>query len=282
MKALELALATRQYAAFVVEPIQGEGGMVTPPPGYLAEAHRLCREAGTLFIADEVQTGLGRTGPLFAVERDGIEPDILTLAKSLGGGLMPLGAMITRRDLWLKAYGSYQTFALHSSTFSGGSLACAAGLATLRVLRDSPLLRHAADRGSQLRDGLEAIARACPIIRAVRGHGLMLGLEFHELSPALLDELQGVRPVGGKLVVGARSRGPPAHDSGALRPIEPAPRTRDLHPGRPLEPPRLEGPASLDRERGPGGAIPRGARVDLCRVGTDQRVRRSDPEQVGR
>ena len=112
--------------------------MVTPPPGYLAEAHRLCREAGTLFIADEVQTGLGRTGPLFAVERDGIEPDILTLAKSLGGGLMPLGAMIARRDLWLKAYGSYQTFALHSSTFSGGSLACAAGLATLRVLTRQP------------------------------------------------------------------------------------------------------------------------------------------------
>jgi acetylornithine/succinyldiaminopimelate/putrescine aminotransferase len=195
-KALELALATRQYAAFVVEPIQGEGGMVTPPPGYLAEAHRLCREAGTLFIADEVQTGLGRTGPMFAVERDGIEPDILTLAKSLGGGLMPLGAMIARRDLWLKAYGSYQTFALHSSTFSGGSLACAAGLATLRVLRDSPALVHAARRGIQLREGLEAIAHSCPIIREVRGHGLMLGLEFHELSPALLVNFKGFNPSG--------------------------------------------------------------------------------------
>ena len=160
LNALALALATAQYAAFVVEPIQGEGGMVTPPPGYLSEAHRLCRETGTLFIADEVQTGLGRTGPLFAVERDGIEPDILTLAKSLGGGLMPLGAMIARRDLWMKAYGSYQSFALHSSTFSGGSLACAAGLATLQLLRDSPLLVDAGNRGSQLRDGLEGIARA--------------------------------------------------------------------------------------------------------------------------
>jgi len=191
LKALELALATHEYAAFVVEPIQGEGGMVTPPPEYLAEAHRLCRHAGTLFIADEVQTGLGRTGPLFAVERDGIEPDILTLAKSLGGGLMPLGAMITRRDLWLKAYGSYQTFALHSSTFSGGSLACAAGLATLQVLRDGPALVDAARRGSELRVGLEAIALACPIIREVRGHGLMLGLEFHELSPTLLTNFKG-------------------------------------------------------------------------------------------
>ena len=111
LQALEMALATRQYAAFVVEPIQGEGGMVTPPPGYLAQAQRLCRDAGTLFVADEVQTGLGRTGPMFAVEREGVEPDILTLAKSLGGGLLPLGAMISRRDLWLKAYGSYQTFA---------------------------------------------------------------------------------------------------------------------------------------------------------------------------
>ena len=99
LEALESVLATCHYAAFVVEPIQAEGGMITPPPGYLAEAHRLCRRSGTLFIADEVQTGLGRTGPLFAVERDGIEPDIMTLAKSLGGGLMPLGAMIARRDL---------------------------------------------------------------------------------------------------------------------------------------------------------------------------------------
>jgi 3-acetyloctanal aminotransferase len=191
LHALELALAAGQFAAFVVEPIQGEGGMVTPPSGYLAEAHRLCREAGTLFIADEVQTGLGRTGPLFAVERDGIEPDILTLAKSLGGGLMPLGAMVARRDLWLKAYGSYQTFALHSSTFSGGSLACAAGLATLRILRDGPVMAHAARCASQLREGLETIARACPIIRAVRGHGLMLGLEFHELSGAMLTNFKG-------------------------------------------------------------------------------------------
>jgi putrescine aminotransferase len=170
--------------------------MITPPLGYLAEARRLCREAGTLLIADEVQTGLGRTGPLFAVERDGIEPDILTLAKSLGGGLMPLGAMIARRDLWMKAYGSYQTFALHSSTFSGGSLACAAGLATLRVLRDGPTLVDAARRASQLREGLEAIARSCPIIREVRGHGLMLGVELHELSPALLTNFKGFQASG--------------------------------------------------------------------------------------
>ena len=275
-KALELALATRQYAAFVVEPIQGEGGMVTPPPGYLAEAHRLCHEAGTLFIADEVQTGLGRTGPLFAVERDGVEPDIMTLAKSLGGGLMPLGAMIARRDLWLKAYGSYQTFALHSSTFSGGSLACAAGLATLRVLHDSPVLVHAARRGIQLREGLEEIARSCPIIREVRGHGLMLGLEFHELSPALLVNFKGFNPSGANwwLVPGHEDL---LLDPGTLRPIDSASRTCDLYPGYPLEPPRASGPASLDLERGPGGAIPRGAPNHVRRVGTDRPERRGDP-----
>jgi acetylornithine/succinyldiaminopimelate/putrescine aminotransferase/predicted amino acid dehydrogenase len=196
LRSIELALATRQYAALVIEPIQGEGGMVTPPPEYLAQAQRLGRDAGTLFIADEVQTGLGRTGPMFAVERDGVEPDIMTLAKSLGGGLMPLGAMVARRDLWMKAYGSYQTFALHSSTFSGGSLACAAGLATLRVLRDSSLLSHAAARGRQLREGLEEIARSSPIIRAIRGHGLMLGVEFHELPSVMLTNFKGFGPLG--------------------------------------------------------------------------------------
>ena len=191
LEVLESALASRQQAAFIVEPIQGEAGMIAPPSGYLAEAHRLCRRAGTLFIADEVQTGLGRTGPLFAVERDGVEPDVMTLAKSLGGGLMPLGAMLARRDLWLKAYGSYQTFALHSSTFSGGSLACAAGLATLQALTDGVILPEADERGDQLRDGLASIARDCPMIREVRGRGLMLGVEFHPLSPTMLTHFKG-------------------------------------------------------------------------------------------
>jgi acetylornithine/succinyldiaminopimelate/putrescine aminotransferase/predicted amino acid dehydrogenase len=191
LAALESALATRRHAAFIVEPIQGEAGMITPPRGYLEEAHRLCRRAGTLFIADEVQTGLGRTGPLFAVEREGVEPDIMTLAKSLGGGLMPLGAMLARRDLWLKAYGSYQTFALHSSTFSGGSLACAAGLAALQAITDGAILPDAVDRGHQLRSGLESIARDCPMIREVRGRGLMLGVEFHPLSPTMLSHFKG-------------------------------------------------------------------------------------------
>ncbi len=190
LPALERALATRQFAAFVVEPVQGEGGMIEPPPGYLVGARELCRASGTLLIADEVQTGLGRTGPLFAVESERVAPDVMTLAKSLGGGLMPIGAMLARRSLWQKAYGSFQGFALHTSTFSGGSLACASGLATLRVLTEPGFLGEAARRGDQLRRGLEAIVRDCPILREVRGRGLMLGVEFQPLPEILLTHFK--------------------------------------------------------------------------------------------
>ena len=173
--ALERALRTRHFAAFVVEPIQGEGGMNVPPEGYLREAQRLCRETGTLLVVDEVQTGLGRTGALFASDDEGVEPDVMTLAKSLGGGLVPVGAMLTRRDLWTKAYGTIQGFALHSSTFGGGSLACAAGLATLRVLREEGLIENAQARGRQLAAGLDGLSRRCPMVKEVRGRGLLLG-----------------------------------------------------------------------------------------------------------
>jgi acetylornithine/succinyldiaminopimelate/putrescine aminotransferase/predicted amino acid dehydrogenase len=180
-RALESALATRRFAAFVVEPIQGEGGMNVPPEGYLRQAQRLCRAAGTLLVVDEVQTGLGRTGALFAVDHEGVEPDLMTLAKSLGGGLVPIGATLARRDLWMKAYGTVHGFALHSSTFGGGSLACAAGLAALRVLQDEGLVENAQARGRQLAAGLAALSRQCPLVKEVRGQGLLLGLEFNPL-----------------------------------------------------------------------------------------------------
>lgn len=180
--ALERALDSREFAAFVVEPIQAEGGMRVPPAGYLRDAQDLCRRSGTLFIADEVQTGLGRTGTLFALEREGVRPDALALAKSLGGGLMPIGAMLTRRDLWLKAYGTVQTFALHSSTFGGGSLACAAGLAALRTLRDEGLVANAQARGEELQRGLADICSRFHCVQEVRGRGLLLGLEFTPLA----------------------------------------------------------------------------------------------------
>src|SRR5208282_1750056 len=108
----------------------------------------------------------------------GVEPDILTLAKSLGGGLVPIGAMLCRRDLWMKAYGTLQTFALHTSTFGGGSLACAAGLATIQTLEDEQLVQQAKLRGQQLFDGLSELCDHCDLLREVRGRGLLLGLEF--------------------------------------------------------------------------------------------------------
>ena len=185
LEGLERLLATHRFAAFIVEPIQAEGGMFVPPPGYLREAKRLCQAAGTLLIADEVQTGLGRTGALFACDREALEPDLMTLAKSLGGGLMPIGAMLARRDLWLKAYGTVQTFALHTSTFGGGSLACAAGLAALEALQQERLVANAEDRGEQLRTGLAEMCRDSRLLREVRGQGLLIGLEFEPLPAAI-------------------------------------------------------------------------------------------------
>ncbi|HUY35041.1 MAG TPA: aminotransferase class III-fold pyridoxal phosphate-dependent enzyme [Pirellulales bacterium] len=183
--ALERALASRHFAAFIVEPLQAEGGMYLPPPGYLREAQDLCRAAGTLLIVDEVQTGLGRTGRLFACDHEGVEPDAMTLAKSLGGGMLPIGAMLCRRDLWLKAYGTVQTFALHTSTFGGGSLACAAGLAAMRVIEDERLSQRADRRGEQLRDGLAELCRESNLLAEVRGQGLLVGLEFKPLPAAI-------------------------------------------------------------------------------------------------
>jgi 3-acetyloctanal aminotransferase len=194
--ALERALCTRRFAAFVVEPIQGEGGMNVPPEGYLRQAQRLCREAGTLLVVDEVQTGLGRTGALFAVDHEGVEPDLMTLAKSLGGGLVPLGAMLARRDLWMKAYGTVQGFALHSSTFGGGSLACAAGLAALRALQEVGLVENAQARGRQLWAGLAGLSRRCPLVKEVRGRGLMLGLEFNPLPRSVRKHFKGADASG--------------------------------------------------------------------------------------
>ncbi|MCE9546083.1 MAG: aminotransferase class III-fold pyridoxal phosphate-dependent enzyme [Planctomycetia bacterium] len=197
LAALEEALSTRQYGAFFVEPIQGEGGMNVPPPGYLRQAQEICRRYGTLLVVDEVQTGLGRTGALFACEHDGVEPDIMTLAKSLGGGLMPIGAMLCRRDLWKKAYGSVQNFALHTSTFGGGSLACAAGLETLRVLEEERLVHNARVQGERLRNGLLALAGELPeSIAAVRGEGLLLGLDLLPIRKSIATHWKRNDPTG--------------------------------------------------------------------------------------
>ncbi len=161
-EALERTLASRHFAAFIVEPIQGEGGMRVPPAGYLREVQSICRSSETLLIVDEVQTGLGRTGPMFAVEHEDVHPDVLTLAKSLGGGMMPIGAMLARRDLWMKAYGSVANCTLHTSTFGGGSLASAAGLAALGRFRQRTA---GGERRAPRRAALEGLDRFVPPFR---------------------------------------------------------------------------------------------------------------------
>lgn len=185
VNALERALTTEKFAAFIVEPIQAEGGFHVPQAGYLRKAQALCRATGTLLIVDEVQTGFGRTGSMFAVEHEDVAPDIMAIAKSLGGGLMPIGAMLARRDLWMQAYGKIQSFALHSNTFGGGSLASVAGLATLETISNEGLCKNAAERGGELYEGLKKLCDQFACVREVRGRGLLLGLAFEPLYESI-------------------------------------------------------------------------------------------------
>jgi len=169
--------ALRDAAAFVVEPVQGEGGINVPPPGYLRAVRAACDRNGALFIADEVQTGLGRCGYLFACERDGVVPDVMTLAKGLSGGIIPVGAFIARPDAWNRAYAKQPL--IHTSTFGGSEIACAAALVAMDVLIEDDLVSNARARGEQLLDGCKAIALEYPqVIREARGLGLLVGVEL--------------------------------------------------------------------------------------------------------
>jgi acetylornithine aminotransferase len=164
------AAVTARTAMVILEPIQGESGVVVPPPGYLAAAREISAAHGALLVLDEVQTGLGRTGHWFAHQADGIEPDIVTLAKGLGGGL-PIGACL--------AFGGAATLltpGLHGSTFGGNPVACAAALAVLDTIAADNLLDHAKGMGERLRDGIETLGH--PGVAGVRGAGLLLGVEL--------------------------------------------------------------------------------------------------------
>ncbi|WP_003542956.1 aspartate aminotransferase family protein [Desulfotomaculum nigrificans] len=180
LDALKHELMTKEAAAFIVEPLQGEGGIIEPPPGYLAQAKRLCAQYGTLFIADEVQTGLGRTGTFFACDAEDIVPDILCMAKSLGGGIMPIGAYITSDEIWRKAYGSMEKALLHTSTFGGNTMACAAALKTIDVIIRDNLCQQAKEKGDYFIAELKKLKEKYPLLREVRGRGLIIGLEFQQ------------------------------------------------------------------------------------------------------
>ncbi|MDK2821962.1 MAG: putrescine aminotransferase [Clostridia bacterium] len=189
LKALEDRLLRNDVAAFIVEPIQGEGGVNVPRDGYLRGARELCDRYGTLLILDEIQTGFGRTGYMFACEHEGVVPDIMCLAKSLGGGVMPIGAYIARAEVWDKAYGSMDKALLHTSTFGGNSLATAAGLATLEVMIEKDLARQAAVKGRLFIDRLRELQEKYDIIKDVRGRGLIIGVEFNQPVGGLLNKL---------------------------------------------------------------------------------------------
>jgi len=183
LDALEKELRKGDVAGLLIEPIQGKGVNIAPE-GFLRDAQVLLKGHGALLIADEVQTGLGRTGRFYAHHHDagssgqGAQPDIITVAKALSGGFVPVGATLMRPGVFEKVYSSIDRVFVHASTFMGNALAMTAGLATLSVIDDEKLMDNAHARGEELMAGLRAIAERQPTIADVRGRGLMIGIEF--------------------------------------------------------------------------------------------------------
>lgn len=178
------------YAAFIVEPIQGEGGIVTPPPGYLKKAREICHNYGVLFVLDEVQTGLGRTGSLFACEQEEVNPDVMLLAKALGGGIVPVGACLSTEEVYNEEFANK-----HSSTFAGNTMACRIGLKVLDLLtRDNQrLIREVKEKGEVFKSKLEELQKRYPnIVKAIRGRGFMLGIEFNVDRDTFPSSLLGI------------------------------------------------------------------------------------------
>jgi ornithine--oxo-acid transaminase len=177
LDALEREVRAGGVAAFIVEPIQGKGVQVAPP-GYLREARRILHEHGALLICDEVQSGMGRTGRFLAFEHDDVAPDIVTIAKTLSGGFVPVSATFSQDWIHQKVYWSMDRALVHATTYSGNNLAMVAGLATLSVIDDEGLVANAEAVGAELRGGLAALADQYELLFDVRGRGLMIGIEF--------------------------------------------------------------------------------------------------------
>ncbi|MEN6304763.1 MAG: aminotransferase class III-fold pyridoxal phosphate-dependent enzyme [Armatimonadia bacterium] len=170
------AAVTDNTAAVLLEPVQCEAGIIVPPPGYLREVREICDQAGSLLILDEIQTGFGRTGKLWACDHDGVTPDMMTLGKALGGGVMPVGAFVARPEIW-KVF--HDNPYIHTSTFGGNPLACRAALAAIEVLREQNTVQLCADRGAELLAGITGVAAEFPqLIQEVRGQGLLVGAQF--------------------------------------------------------------------------------------------------------
>jgi ornithine--oxo-acid transaminase len=177
LAALEQALSSREVAAFIVEPIQGKG-VNMPSDEFLPGAAALCKKYGSLFIADEIQTGIGRTGRFLAVEHWNVEPDMVLLAKALSGGHVPIGALLTRKHVFDRIFNQMDRAVVHGSTFAKNDLAMAAGIATLEVIESEKLVEAAAKRGAELRLALTRLVPGYELLKEVRGKGLMIGIEF--------------------------------------------------------------------------------------------------------
>jgi ornithine--oxo-acid transaminase len=179
LDALEAELRGEDVALFVVEPVQGKG-VVLAEPGYLEGAQELCRRAGTLFCVDEVQTGFGRTGRMWALEHWGLEPDLVTIAKSLSGGYVPVGALLLRASVHEAVFDSLEHATSHGSTFAPNDLAMVAGLATLHELEEEDLVANSARMGALLLERTRPLVGRYDVVKDVRGLGLMWAIEFGE------------------------------------------------------------------------------------------------------
>jgi ornithine--oxo-acid transaminase len=204
LAAAEKHLASRKFAAFVLEPIQGEGGIVLPPDSYLQRVQELCRKYGTLFVLDEVQTGLGRTGRFLAAQHYGLDPDMVILAKGLSGGLVPAGAVLMTDQIYESVYNSLGRAIVHTSTYSENGLAMRAGLATLDVLESEGLAERAFIQGAEFRARLTEAIAPYEMIDQVRGIGQFSGIvfrapkslklrlsyeAFHRIHPAMFGQI---------------------------------------------------------------------------------------------
>jgi acetylornithine/succinyldiaminopimelate/putrescine aminotransferase len=177
LEALERELRKKDVAAFIFEPVQGKG-VHLPQDGFLSEAQRLCRKYGTLTIADEVQSGLGRTGKWFAFEHWNLEPDIVTVAKALSGGFVPAGALLMKRDIYKKVFSRMDRCVVHSNTFGKNTLAMGCGLATLHLIEEEKLLERAQKMGELFLRKVNESCGSFEMFKEVRGKGLMVGIEF--------------------------------------------------------------------------------------------------------
>ena len=191
LPALEAALAAGDVAGFIVEPIQGKG-VNLPDDSYLREAARLCRKHGALFVADEIQTGLGRTGRFLAVEHWDVEPDMVLVAKGLSGGQTPVGALLTRKAVFDKVFNRMDRAVVHGSTFAKNELAMACGLAALEIIEGERLIARAERQGERLLRSFRAMAERYELVKDARGKGLMIGIEFGSPQSLKLKAAWGV------------------------------------------------------------------------------------------